>query len=123
MTKSILTGASAMALLIGLGLAPAYANPSVSGDDAYAYVDLTTGDFDDNDDVYIESDNYAALASNDLTAYVTDIYNEEYFDTGDLNSADFQDTAAGAFAQVINTGPQNAQNAANSIAANADINF
>jgi predicted butyrate kinase (DUF1464 family) len=127
MTKSILTGASALALVIGLGFAPAYANPTVKDsttDDVT--VDIHVGKIY-GDEVNIESYNAAVLSENTLTATVHggSLGLLSYVGGGELDFEDsyVQKYAAGQFTQVFNSGGFNANNSAGSIAANAEINF
>ena len=125
--KKLLTTTSAAALLFGLGMAPAFANPTVkNADDVYIYIDIYTDDIYDNDDVAIESYNVAVLSENDQWGEVyypvNYVYDDQY--TGDIDfDGDVQYLAAGQFAQVFNTGVQNVNQAGASIAATAEFSF
>jgi len=126
--KKLLTMTSAAALLVGLGMAPALANPTLknTGGDAYDLVDIYADDFYNNGDVYIEAYNVAVLSENDQWGEVYDPYVYVYDDlyTGDIDfDGDVQYLAAGQFAQVFNTGLQNVNQAAASIAATAEFSF
>ena len=123
--KKLLATTSAAALLLGMGLAPAFANPTVkNADDVWIDIDIYTDDIYDNDDVAIESYNIAVLAENDMVGYVYDVWFDDYVYTGDIEAdGDFQYRAAGQFSQVLNTGVANVNQAGASIAANADITF
>ena len=128
--KKLLSATSAAALVIGL-VTPAFANPTVK--DSYAVWDLVDiyfyDDVEDNDDVYVESFNAAVLSENYQygKVYYPDIYIYEHR-SGDVNSGsidmdDAMEGAAGQFSNVVNTGWQNVNQAAASIAANADVTF
>ena len=126
--KKLLTMTSAAALLVGLGMAPALANPTLKNTygDAYDLVDIYADDFYNNGDVYIEAYNVAVLSENDQWGEVYDPYVYAYDDiyTGDIDfDGDVQYLAAGQFAQVFNTGLQNVNQAAASIAATAEFTF
>ena len=126
--SKLLTMTSAAALLVGLGMAPALANPTLKNTDGDAYdlVDIYTDDIYDNEDVYIESYNVAVLSENDQWGEVYDpyVYVDDDLYTGDIDfDGDVQYLAAGQFAQVFNTGLQNVNQAAASIAATAEFSF
>ena len=129
--KKLLSATSAAALLIGLGLAPAYANPTVKNSDyVHDLVDIYfKGDIERNDDVYVESFNAAVLSENYQYGYVYYPYIYIYEGgVGDVNSGridmdNAMEDAAGQFSNVVNTGWQNVNQAAASIAANADVTF
>ena len=124
--KKLLTATSAAALILGIGLAPAFANPTlkrISGD-VDIEIDIDTDDIRGNRDVAIESYNVAVLSENDLYGEVYSIDFERYVETGDIDlNDDVQQMAAGQFTQVFNTGVANVNQAAASIAANADVTF
>ena len=128
--KKLLSATSAAALVIGL-VSPAFANPTVKDSyDVYDLVDIYFYDeIEDNRDVYVESYNAAVLSENYQygEVYYPDIYIYEYR-SGDVNSGsidmdDSMEDAAGQFSYVVNTGWQNVNQAAASIAANADVTF
>ena len=125
--KKLLVSTSAAAIMLGLGFAPAFANPMVKNAyDVYDLVDIYTEDIYDNDDVVIESYNIAVMSENDLWGEVYDNWLDvdEYVETGDIYVYDdVQENAAGQFAQAFDTGIFNVNQAAASIAANADITF
>ena len=125
--KKLLTMTSAAALLVGLGMAPALANPLIkNADDVYDLVDIYADDFFNNGDVYIEAYNVGLLSENEQWGEVYDPYIYVYDDlyTGDIYfDGDVQYLAAGQFAQVYNTGLQNVNQAAASISATAAFNF
>ena len=128
--KKLLSATSAAALVIGL-VTPAFANPTVK--DSYDVRDLVDiyfyGDVEDNDDVYVEAYNAAVLSENYQYGYVyyPEIYIYEYrpgdVNSGSITMGDSMENAAGQFSYVVNTGWQNVNQAAASIAANADVTF
>ena len=124
--KKLLTATSAAALILGIGLAPAFANPTLKriNGDVDIEIDIDTDDIRGNRDVAIESYNVAVLSENDLYGEVYSIDFERYVETGDIDlNDDVQQMAAGQFTQVFNTGVANVNQAAASIAANADVTF
>ena len=129
--KKLLSATSAAALLVGLGLAPAYANPTVKDSDyVHDLVDIYfEEEVEDNRDVYVESYNAAVLSENYQYGHVyyPEIYIYEYrpgdVNSGSITMGDSMENAAGQFSYVVNTGWQNVNQAAASIAANADVTF
>ena len=128
--KKLLSATSAAALVVGL-VGTAFANPTVKDSyDVYDLVDIYFYDeIEDNRDVYVESYNAAVLSENYQygEVYYPDIYIYEYR-SGDVNSGSIDmdgsmEDAAGQFSYVVNTGWQNVNQAAASIAANADVTF
>ena len=124
--KKLLTTTSAAALILGIGLAPAFANPTLKRIDGHVdiEIDIDTRDIYRNRDVAIESYNVAVLSENDLYGQVYNVDFEDYVRTDYIELEDqAQQMAAGQFTQVFNTGVANVNQAAASIAANADITF
>ena len=125
--KKLLTMTSAAALLVGLGMAPALANPLIkNADDVYDLVDIYADDFFNNGDVYIEAYNVGLLSENEQwgEVYHPYVYVHDDLYTGDIDfDGDVQYLAAGQFAQVFNTGLQNVNQAAASISATAAFDF
>ena len=128
--KKLLSATSAAALVIGL-VTPAFANPTVKNSyDVYDLVDIYIDYIYWNDDVAIESYNAAVLSETYQYGYVyyPHIYQDNYYDdnklySGNVNMGDSMGYAAGQFSYVVNTGFQNVNQAAASIAANADVEF
>ena len=128
--KKLLSATSAAALVIGL-VTPAFANPTVKNSyDVWDLVDIYIDDIVWNDDVAIESYNAAVLSETYQygEVYYPKIYQDNYRDdnyvySGDVDMDDTMENAAGQFSYVVNTGFQNVNQAAASIAANADVTF
>ena len=123
--KKLLTMTSAAALLVGLGMAPALANPTLKNSDgATDLVDITVGAAAAGRDIYIEAYNTAVISENELNGSVAsiDLQVAALSVTGNA-SVGGQANAAGQFAQVVNTGFENVNQAANSVAAVGHVSF
>ena len=123
--KKLLTLTSAAALLIGLGMGSASANPTLKNvANANDLVDVTVGLAAAGNDVNIEAYNQAVISENDLfgTVASVDLQVAAIAVTGTA-SIGGQANAAGQFNNVLNTGFENVNQAANSVAAIGVVNF